>query len=88
MYDGEASEVRIGSQADPAFLNSVVAEMGGIDVLIDDGGHMASHQRASFDFLFPRLTGCISAKTRTPLIGDGVKAAIAGRARSSRDQRR
>ena len=56
MYDGEAGEVRIGSQADPAFLNSVVAEMGGIDVVIDDGSHMASHQRASFDFLFPRLS--------------------------------
>lgn len=44
--------VRIGSQADPEFLQGVVKEMGGLDVVIDDGSHFPEHQRASFDALF------------------------------------
>lgn len=54
--DGEAAVVRVGSQADPAFLAAVVAEMGGVDVVIDDGGHVASHQRASIETLYPLLS--------------------------------
>lgn len=52
----DIAEVRIGSQNDPAFLASVVAEMGGVDVVLDDGSHVAAHQRTSFDTLFPLLT--------------------------------
>jgi Methyltransferase domain len=55
QYDDIAGKVRIGSQDDPNFLMSVVAEMGGIDVVVDDGSHVASHQRASFKILFPVL---------------------------------
>ena len=47
--------VRIGSQADPKFLQSVIEEFGPPDVVLDDGSHIATHQRASFDILFPRL---------------------------------
>jgi hypothetical protein len=54
-YDGNAVRVRIGSQADPTFIKKVVAEMGGIDVVVDDGSHVASHQAISFDNLFPLL---------------------------------
>jgi hypothetical protein len=53
--DGTVS-VRIGSQADPLFLKSVVTEMGGVDIVIDDGSHIASHQRISFETLFPLLS--------------------------------
>lgn len=49
------NQVRIGSQADPAFLRSVVAEMGGIDIVLDDGSHVAEHQKVSFETLFPVL---------------------------------
>ena len=56
QYDGKAGSVRIGSQADPSFLRSVVREMGGIDVVIDDGSHSAPHQKVSFDTLFPLLS--------------------------------
>lgn len=49
------NRVAIGSQADPAFMRNVVAEMGGLDVVLDDGSHIAKHQRASFDILFPLL---------------------------------
>ena len=48
--------VRIGSQADASFLQSVVTEMGGLDVVIDDGSHVVSHQRSSFETLFPLLS--------------------------------
>ena len=50
------NQVRIGSQADPAFLRKVVAEMGGLDLVLDDGSHFAAHQRASFEALFPLLS--------------------------------
>lgn len=55
VYDGLHGQVRIGSQDDPDFLCSVVKEMGGVDVILDDGSHIARHQRASFDILFPLL---------------------------------
>lgn len=46
-------EVRIGSQADPEFLLDVVAEMGGVDIVLDDGGHIQDHMYSSFRTLFP-----------------------------------
>ena len=49
------NQVRIGSQADPDFLRGVVAEMGRLDIVLDDGSHVAEHQRASFATLFPLL---------------------------------
>lgn len=48
--------VRIGSQDDPAFLTRVVDEMGGVDIILDDGSHVARHQRTSFETLFPLLS--------------------------------
>lgn len=49
------NQVRIGSQADPAFLRTVLDEMGAPDIILDDGSHIAEHQRASFEILFPAL---------------------------------
>lgn len=49
------NQVRIGSQADPEFLRATVAEMGGLDFVLDDGSHIASHQRVSFEALWPLL---------------------------------
>jgi len=54
-FDGIAGRVRMGSQDDPAFLRSVVEEMGGVDVILDDGSHHMDHIRTSFRFLFPKL---------------------------------
>jgi len=56
VFDGKSGSVRIGSQADPNFLRHVVKEMGGLDVVLDDGSHVASHQRISFETLFPLLS--------------------------------
>lgn len=55
-FDGQAAQVRIGSQADPDFLNTLVDEMGGVDLVLDDGSHRMPHVRASFESLFPRLS--------------------------------
>lgn len=55
-YDGQSGNVRIGSQADPAFLAEVVKEMGGVDVVLDDGSHRMPHIETSLRTLFPMLT--------------------------------
>ena len=55
-FDGIDGQVRIGSQADAGFLARVVAEMGGVDVVLDDGSHMGRHMRASLDALYPHLS--------------------------------
>jgi len=55
-FDGiGGNKVRIGSQADARFLTNIVHEMGGLDIVLDDGSHIASHMRKSFDILFPLL---------------------------------
>jgi hypothetical protein len=51
----QGAEIRIGSQVDRGFLRSVVDEMGGVDVVIDDGSHVSSHVIESFRTLFPLL---------------------------------
>lgn len=50
------NQVRIGSQDDPQFLRSVVAEMGGVDLILDDGSHRGHHIITSFRTLFPLLS--------------------------------
>ena len=55
MYNGRHGEVRIGSQEDEYFLASVVEEMGGIDIVLDDGSHVMSHLKQSLSFLYPLL---------------------------------
>lgn len=53
-FDNPAQQVhvRIGSQADGAFLAEVAREFGPFDVIIDDGSHVCSHMIASFGYLF------------------------------------
>jgi hypothetical protein len=45
--------IRIGDQTDGQFLQSVAAEFGPFDVIIDDGSHISSHVIRSFELLFP-----------------------------------
>ena len=54
-YDGVNGAVRIGSQEDSSFLEKVVEEMGGVDIILDDGSHIMSHIKASLKTLFPLL---------------------------------
>jgi hypothetical protein len=51
----EQVAVRIGDQADPAFLQSLIDEFGAPDVVLDDGSHQMNDVAASFGFLYPRL---------------------------------
>jgi hypothetical protein len=54
-FDGEFGHVRIGDQADEAFLRSVLAEFGPFDAVLDDGGHTARQQIVSLEVLYPEL---------------------------------
>lgn len=54
-FNGLAGQVRIGSQTDEIFLESVVKEMGGVDIVLDDGSHHMEHIPATLKFLFPHL---------------------------------
>jgi hypothetical protein len=38
------------------FLDSVVEEMGGVDVILDDGSHRMEHVSGTLHHLFPRLS--------------------------------
>jgi hypothetical protein len=44
-----------GSQDDEFLLNRIADEIGGIDVILDDGSHVSAHMIRSFETLFPRL---------------------------------
>ena len=55
-FNGIDGQVRIGSQDDPGFLESVIREMGGVDVVLDDGSHRMDHVLSTFTLLFPRLS--------------------------------
>jgi hypothetical protein len=55
VHEDDGIKIFIGDQTDTGFLQSVVAETGPLDVIIDDGGHLASQQISSFISLFPHL---------------------------------
>ena len=48
----EGVHIRIGSQADPAFLKRLVQEFGPFDLIMDDGSHHSSHIITSFNHLY------------------------------------
>ena len=52
---GRRTKVFIGDQEDREFLRSVAAEVGPIDVLIEDGGHRMGQQIATFEELYPHM---------------------------------
>lgn len=53
--EGLSDRVRLltGDQGDPAFLEALVRDHGPFGIVIDDGSHMAEHQRVTFETLFP-----------------------------------
>lgn len=60
LYNKSAQdETRIktfqGSQVDEAFLRSVAAQIGKIEIVIDDGSHFNDHVIETFRILFPLL---------------------------------
>jgi demethylmacrocin O-methyltransferase len=55
LHDTERIKTFRGSQVDSAFLDSVVSQIGKVDIIIDDGSHINSHIIATFNHLFPLL---------------------------------
>ena len=51
----DSAEVRVGSQTDTEFLLSVIDEMGGVDIVIDDGSHLSKDVVTSLRIIFPLL---------------------------------
>lgn len=54
-YEEDQIEVRIGSQQDTKFLQSLLDEFGSPDIVLDDGSHLMSHMVTTFQYLYPRL---------------------------------
>lgn len=54
--NGLHGQVRVGSQVDVPFLDAVVEEMGGLDIVLDDGSHQMRHIPATLEALFPHLS--------------------------------
>ena len=52
-HEQDRLKIYIGSQTDRAFLAKVAADIGKIDILIDDGGHTMQQQTVAFQALFP-----------------------------------
>ena len=53
-FEEEQINIRIGSQSDLKFLNSIIEEFGLPDIVLDDGSHKMSDIVASFSFLYPK----------------------------------
>lgn len=52
---GPGIDVVIGDQADPEFLRSLVAKVGPVDVLIEDGGHTMEQQLTTLREMWPAI---------------------------------
>ena len=55
-FEEDQIAVRIGDQSDAGFLDSVLAEFGTPDIILDDGSHKMEHIRMSFAHLYPRMS--------------------------------
>ncbi len=53
----EESRIKIfkGSQIDEAVLADMVAKIGNLDIIVDDGSHINAHVIKTFELLFPSL---------------------------------
>ncbi|MDA0323404.1 MAG: class I SAM-dependent methyltransferase [Verrucomicrobia bacterium] len=54
-YESENVTVFIGDQGDPGFWTRFNSEVQGIDILIDDGGHMPNQQMVTLEKMLPQL---------------------------------
>jgi cephalosporin hydroxylase len=52
QFADDRTQIFIGDQSDAAFLTELSHQIGQADVIIDDGSHVPSHQRATFERLF------------------------------------
>ena len=54
--ESDQISIRIGDQADQAFLGQLIEEFGHPDVVIDDGSHRMSDISTTFEFLYPKVS--------------------------------
>lgn len=54
-WEKEGFEIFIGSQSDENFWNDVVSKVGGIDVVLDDGGHTYEQQIITVESLISSM---------------------------------
>jgi len=54
-HDEQRIKTFRGDQTDENFLRSVISQAGTPDIIIDDGSHINSHVRKTFEVLFPLL---------------------------------
>ena len=55
QYDGKYAFVRVGDASDYSFLDNVIEEMGGVDIVIDDGSHHMVDIKSTFEHVFPKI---------------------------------
>jgi hypothetical protein len=55
VYEDEATRIFIGDQGNPGFWRAFLREVPDIDIIIDDGSHVADHQMATLEALLPQL---------------------------------
>jgi hypothetical protein len=55
QYEEDHFHIRIGSQSDPVFLQSILDEFGAPNIVLDDGSHQQTDIIAGFRFLYPRM---------------------------------
>ena len=54
-HEGEGIEVFIGSQDDPALIDTIFAKYPHVDLVLDDGSHMMRHMIATFELMYDRV---------------------------------
>lgn len=54
-WEDHGFEIYIGSQSDPEFWASFVASVGGMDLVLDDGGHTYEQQIITTECLLPHI---------------------------------
>ena len=55
MHEGDGIEVFIGSQDDPALINSIFSKHPKVDIVLDDGSHIMQHMISSFELMYHRM---------------------------------
>lgn len=56
IADTPDHKVHIGSQTDTGLLQSIIDEMGGVDIVLDDASHVNEHQIETFEFLYDKIS--------------------------------
>lgn len=74
-FEEDRVTVRIGDQADRAFLRQLAEEFAPIDIAIDDGGHRMGQQIATFEEIFPRMSdeGCFHHRGHSQQLLAGIR---------------